>query len=91
MYTVYCLSKGKHAYIGMTKDLDRRLAVHKTRVHTMNNRMYLTIHSLGGLDAMKVNVINTFKSFDEAAEMEKHLIATLQPSLNTHNVHLYEQ
>lgn len=97
MHTVYCLSKGKHAYIGMTQNVKVRLACHRSRTTNengagyYNGHLYTKLRELGGIDAMQFTEIGQYKSYEQASELEKHLIATLQPSLNTQNVHLYDE
>jgi len=87
-YTVFSLSKGKDAYIGLTQDLSKRLNRMRYNSQTIHGREYFLslnqrIRKLGGVDALSLNIIGEFDTRAEGYEMQMHQLNTVQPSLNT--------
>lgn len=87
-YTVFSLSKGKDAYIGLTQDINKRISRMRYNSQTIHGSDYFLslnerIRDLGGIDAMSLNIIGEFNTRAEGYEMQMHQLNTVQPSLNT--------
>lgn len=87
MYSVYQLVNEKNprqSYIGMTSDVKKRMAVHKshTKGGDRTHRPLYKAMKRDGFKNFKVLVLAVFKTEREARDHERDLIEQREPTLN---------
>lgn len=82
----YKIQTGDDLYVGKTKDINRRMKVHKCRSHSPNFekvKLYETITKNGGWDNVNTEVLYVAEmNPEEAMDMEKQLIDEHRCTLN---------
>jgi hypothetical protein len=87
-YTVFSLSKGNDAYIGLTSNIKNALSVYRQRATNpkadqYNSRHFTRVREIGGYDALSLNIIGEFNTRAEGYDMQMHQLNNTDPSLNT--------
>lgn len=85
-YYIYKLFCDDSCYVGSTKNIHKRLLLHKSNSKTMNTKCYIMMRELGGFENFKCEILDEIvASTSTAKKLENFYIKQLKPDLNTNN------